>query len=78
MSDELCSRCQHPFDPHAFAATTFGHVGGKDVPTGGIVLCPTKGCECFSTWSVSQLSYEKVIVPSDDKVAAMRRQLQKG
>jgi hypothetical protein len=42
-----CPQCEHPFDSHAMVAIF------EDTMDGGVIICPTRGCACQSTWSVS-------------------------
>lgn len=65
--------CEHDFDVHVLIAT-------GDSPTqGGIMLCPVKGCECFSTWDAPQVGHtrEAVIVPPPEEITRLREQIQK-
>lgn len=42
-----CPKCPHDENDHVLIATR-----NDNAMFGGVVLCPTKGCDCYSTWSV--------------------------
>jgi hypothetical protein len=44
---EKCEQCGHDWDPHIFVNST------GDPADGGIIVCPRKDCDCYSTFSVS-------------------------
>lgn len=64
-----CDLCGHLFDPHAVVATTGNPMDG------GIILCPEKGCTCYSTWSVIPKTPPKY-VPNRFEVERIREQIQ--
>lgn len=64
-----CVQCRHPFDPHAL-------ITADDPLAGGFILCPVRGCECFTTWSVQNLPRPTDIDP--ELVLWARAQLQGG
>jgi hypothetical protein len=65
---DVCQQCGHPSDPHALFATT------GDPMEGGIMLCPVRGCRCYSTWGVGDAP--AVRVPDEAETEALRQELQ--
>lgn len=68
---ELCHRCGHDAGEHVVLATNHG-----DPRLGGIILCPTAGCECIATWSAPQLSDVEPVVPDPADLATLRAMIQ--
>jgi len=46
---KACDSCGHPDGEHVFHAAT-------EYPSEGWVTCPESGCECYSTWSLDDVS----------------------
>jgi hypothetical protein len=46
VSDDVCTNpaCGHSFDGHRMIAP-------GDPLQGGVMMCPVRGCPCWSTWS---------------------------
>jgi hypothetical protein len=63
---DTCPQCGHAFDPHTLLAV--------DPRLGGIVLCPVKGCQCYSTFSVNE--HAASALPDRWEVEALRERLQ--
>lgn len=72
---KMCGRCEHPDDDHALVATNAG-----PTPTGGVILCPDLGCQCYATWSVPQLGATRKDVrePGEQELEEMRWMVQTG
>lgn len=70
MSDDLCMRCPHLFDPHAVIATT------GDPLEGGVIVCPEPGCLCYATWGIN--GAEPVLIPDEQHLAVIRAEVQGG
>lgn len=71
-SDEHTA-CEHPFDNHSLIATS------EDVRKGGVILCPVRGCKCYSTWDAPQFGYTKddIQIPSEDELAYYQEEIWK-
>lgn len=71
---KVCEQCGDDFDAHALIATQ------EDPLKGGIILCPTQGCQCYSTFAVPQAggSRQDVVEPPPATVQALRERLQAG
>lgn len=54
----VCASCGHSEGAHLFNAAT-------EYPSEGWVTCPEPGCECYSTWSLDEVSK-----PAMDKIRA--------
>jgi hypothetical protein len=68
----VCGRCGDDFDEHVMVATS------GDPMDGGIVLCPNRGCPCYSTWSphyAGQESHTPKVIPNSHELAAMRERI---
>lgn len=67
-----CLHCEHPFGEHSMLNFTGN-------PTdGGISLCPSPGCQCYTTWSLHGVpSKVPVNLPTQSEIAVLRRELQK-
>jgi hypothetical protein len=68
----VCGRCGHDFGNHACVATT------KDPMNGGIILCPRRGCRCYSTWSPNypgQESHMPRRVPDSEELADLHERI---
>lgn len=68
-----CPYCNHDDDPHVLVFTTPGFP-----LAGGIRLCPSSGCDCYSTWSVAGTSPDSVATLSESHVRLLRREIQGG
>ena len=47
--NRVCDSCGHPDGAHLFNAAT-------EYPSEGWVTCPEQGCDCYSTWSLDEVS----------------------
>lgn len=74
---EACTRCGCPAGPHNLVTT------GPDPLHGGVILCPTPGCDCYATWSVSASVRElhpeipeHPRIPDQEEIASLRAMVQ--
>lgn len=63
-----CAQCEHDFDDHVVMPTAV------DPADGGIILCPSKGCLCFTTWSVANRGVARI--PDPEEIELLREQFQ--
>jgi hypothetical protein len=66
LNGQPCEECEHPGDDHSLIPT------GLTPLDGGVMLCPTPGCRCFSTWSYGAGTQDMIRLPDEAELAAMR------
>lgn len=69
--DGLCLQCAHNFDNHVLMSLDSEEL----FDNGGVILCPSPGCECYSTFSLPENKH-KMMLPDRFSLALLRERIQ--